>query len=56
MVGKTYTVTAGDRIELRTGKASIVLESSGHITISGTDIDILGSEAVKVDGKTVDLN
>ncbi|MBY4681900.1 type VI secretion system Vgr family protein [Burkholderia contaminans] len=56
MVGKTYTVTAGDRIELRTGKASIVLESSGHITISGTDIDILGSDAVKVDGKTVDLN
>ncbi|MBR8228189.1 type VI secretion system tip protein VgrG [Burkholderia vietnamiensis] len=56
MVGKTYTVTAGDRIELRTGKASIVLESSGHITISGTSIDILGSDAVKVDGKTVDLN
>ncbi|MBH9663485.1 type VI secretion system Vgr family protein [Burkholderia multivorans] len=56
MVGKTYTVTAGDRIELRTGKASIVLESSGHITISGTSIDILGSDAVTVDGKTVDLN
>lgn len=56
MVGKTYTITAGDRIELRTGKASIVLESSGHITISGTDIDILGSDAVTVDGKTVDLN
>ncbi|RQP36512.1 type VI secretion system Vgr family protein [Burkholderia ubonensis] len=56
MVGKTYTITAGDRIELKTGKASIVLESSGHITISGTSIDILGSEAVTVDGKTVDLN
>jgi type VI secretion system secreted protein VgrG len=56
MVGKTYTITAGDRIELRTGKASIVLESDGNISISGTNISIVGSDGVQVDGKTVDLN
>lgn len=56
MVGRTYTITAGDRIELRTGKASIVLESNGNITINGTNVGIVGSDGVTVDGKTVDLN
>ncbi|WP_118184417.1 type VI secretion system Vgr family protein [Paraburkholderia phosphatilytica] len=56
MVGKTYTLTAGDSIELRTGKASILLQSDGTITISGTNLAISGTEAVSIDGKTVDIN
>lgn len=56
VVGKTYKITAGDRIELRTGKASIVLESNGNISISGGNIKIAGSGSVKVDGNTINGN
>ncbi|WP_118186156.1 type VI secretion system Vgr family protein [Paraburkholderia phosphatilytica] len=55
-VGKTYSIHAGDRIEIVTGKASLVLESSGKITLSGTELLIEGSGAVQINGKDVDIN
>jgi len=48
-VGKTLSITAADKITLKTGDASIVMESGGAITIKGTDITIDGSG--KIAGK-----
>jgi len=56
MVGKTYTVTAGDRIELRTGKSVLILESNGNITLQGAQLLIEGSGPVQINGKDVDIN
>ncbi|QIE25968.1 Actin cross-linking toxin VgrG1 (plasmid) [Caballeronia sp. SBC1] len=55
-VGKTFQLTAGDRISMRTGLSEMVMESNGDITINGVNINILGSSSVRVDGKIIDLN
>jgi hypothetical protein len=34
--GETVKIAAKERIELRVGKASIVMEADGHITIRGS--------------------
>jgi type VI secretion system secreted protein VgrG len=56
MVGKSYTVTAGDRIELRVGKARIVMESNGDISITGGQIRIAADGPTTIIGKDVDIN
>lgn len=56
VVGKTYTINAGDRLELRVGKAVIVMESNGNIAINGGNLTVDGSGAVKISGSTVDVN
>ena len=48
-VGETVTLTAGTEILFETGSASIKLESSGDITISGVNITIEGSGDVAID-------
>lgn len=71
-VGKTYSLTATDKIELTVGSSSLVMESSGKITLKGSDItfsssgpfkvdasgniDISSSGAVQINGNTIDLN
>lgn len=55
-VGKTLTFQAGDRIELVCGKSQIVMESNGHITISGASFDFGASGPVQITGNDIDLN
>lgn len=55
-VGKTYTLNVGDRIEIKAGKASIVMTSNGDIVISGANISIKGSGSVKLDGRSINTN
>jgi hypothetical protein len=54
--GETVQVTAKDRIELRVGKASIVMEKDGHITIRGTWLVSHASAANRIRGGSVSLN
>lgn len=50
-VQKKLKLDAGSEIELVTGASSIVMKSSGEITIKGVKIVIEGSQAVNVEGK-----
>lgn len=54
--GETVRLTAGERIELRVGKASIVMEKDGHITIRGTYLVSHASAANRIRGGSVNLN
>ena len=54
--GETVLVTARERIELRVGKASIVMEKDGHITIRGTYLVSHASAANRIRGGSVNLN
>ncbi|MEG0279426.1 MAG: type VI secretion system tip protein TssI/VgrG [Morganella sp. (in: enterobacteria)] len=47
-VGKKYSLTATDKIELTVGSSSLVMESSGKITLNGSDITFSSSGPVKV--------
>ncbi|APR78303.1 Hypothetical protein A7982_03650 [Minicystis rosea] len=55
MVGLVKSVKAGKKIEIKCGKAKIVMESSGKITLEGTEIIVKGKDSVKVDGKAVSV-
>ncbi|MEG1680000.1 MAG: type VI secretion system tip protein TssI/VgrG, partial [Stenotrophomonas sp.] len=50
-VQKKFKLDAGSEIELVTGASSIVMKSSGEITIKGVKIVVEGSQAVNVEGK-----
>ncbi len=54
-VGKKFTLTAEDQIDLKTGSASITMKKDGTIQIKGKDITITGSGkiSVKADGDVV---
>ncbi|MDW3224253.1 MAG: DUF6484 domain-containing protein [Paracoccaceae bacterium] len=54
--GKVQKIMAEDRVELRCGKASIILEASGHITIRGSDLTSQASGINAVRGASVTLN
>ena len=54
--GETVKVSADERIELRVGKASIVMEKDGHITIRGTSLVSHASAANRIRGGSVNLN
>ncbi|WP_053188024.1 type VI secretion system Vgr family protein [Pseudomonas thivervalensis] len=47
-VGKHFALTAGDSISLTTGDASITLKKDGTIMISGKNITLDGSGAIKI--------
>lgn len=55
-VGKNYTIEVADRFELQVGSASLVLQSDGTITLSGTKILIEGESLVQINGNDVDIN
>lgn len=54
--GGTASYSASDKLTLQCGQASIVLESNGNITISGTNIDVQGAQHVGINGAIVDIN
>ncbi len=54
--GARLRVTATERIELRCGKASIVMEADGHITIRGSYLVSHASAANRIRGGSVNLN
>lgn len=51
VVQKKFKLDAGTEIELVTGASSIVMKSSGEITIKGVKIVVEGSQSVNVEGK-----
>ena len=54
--GEQMRITANERIELRCGKATIVMEKDGHITIRGTYVTSHASAANRIRGGSVNLN
>lgn len=54
--GETAKITARQRIELRVGKASIIMEKDGHITIRGTNLVSHASASNRIRGGSVNLN
>ena len=54
--GQILRLTAKERIELRVGKASLVMEADGHITIRGTDLVSHASRSNRIRGGSVNLN
>lgn len=54
--GETVTVNAQERIELRVGKASIIMEKDGHITIRGTYLVSHASASNRLRGGSINLN
>ncbi|GLR55710.1 DUF6484 domain-containing protein [Rhizobium indigoferae] len=54
--GERVQITAEERIELRCGKATIIMEKDGHITIRGTYVTSHASTANRVRGGSVNLN
>lgn len=54
--GDRMRITADERIELRCGKASIVMEKDGRITLRGTYVTSHASAANRIRGGSVNLN
>ncbi|MBY6089230.1 DUF6484 domain-containing protein [Pseudooceanicola sp. 502str34] len=54
--GERVKIAANERIELRCGKASIVMEKDGHITIRGTYLVSHASASNRIRGGSVNLN
>ena len=54
--GEMVRLTAKERIELRVGKASVILEADGRITIRGTDLVSHASRSNRIRGGSVNLN
>ena len=53
---ESVTITADKRIELRCGRASIILEKDGRISIRGVQVSSQASGANRVRGGSVHLN
>jgi len=54
--GELVKVTADEKLELRCGKASIVMKKTGHITIRGTYLTSHASASNRIRGGSVNLN
>ncbi|MBA1141632.1 DUF6484 domain-containing protein [Mesorhizobium neociceri] len=54
--GERVRVHAEERIELRCGKATILMEKDGRITIRGTFVTSHASAANRIRGGSIDLN
>lgn len=55
-VGNTLAIDAGDALELRCGASVLRMDSTGHITINGTEFSFEASGPVQITGKDIDLN
>lgn len=55
-VTDTTAINAGEKIELICGASSITLESSGKVTIKGTEFDFTAGGPVMINGKDVFIN
>lgn len=54
--GERVTIMGDERIELRCGKATIIMEKDGHITIRGTFLTSHASAANRIRGGSINLN
>lgn len=54
--GERVTITGDERIELRCGKATIIMEKDGHITIRGTYLVSHASAVNRIRGGSINLN
>jgi hypothetical protein len=54
--GQMLRLVAKQRIELRVGKSSLIMEADGHITIRGTDLVSHASRSNRIRGGSVNLN
>lgn len=54
--GDMLRLSATQKIELRVGKASIVMEADGHITIRGTDLVSHAARSNRIRGGSINLN
>jgi len=54
--GEQVTIIGEERIELRCGKARIIMEKDGHITIRGTYVTSHASATNRIRGGSVNLN
>lgn len=54
--GQMLRVVAKERIELRVGKASLIMEADGRITLRGTDLVSHASRSNRIRGGSVNLN
>ena len=54
--GETVRVDAESRLELRCGKASIIMESDGRITVRGSKLVSQASGSNLIRGGSVKLN
>ncbi|ESY73602.1 hypothetical protein X743_11880 [Mesorhizobium sp. LNHC252B00] len=54
--GERVRIVGDERVELRCGKASIIMEKDGHITIRGTYLTSHASGANRIRGGSVNLN
>ncbi|MDQ2065685.1 DUF6484 domain-containing protein [Xinfangfangia sp. CPCC 101601] len=54
--GQLLRLTAKERIELRVGRASILMEADGRITIRGTDVISQASRSNRIRGGSINLN
>jgi type VI secretion system secreted protein VgrG len=55
-VGKSYSLDAGEVIELRCGKSVLRMDKEGKVTIQGTEFLFDSSGPVQINGKDIDLN
>jgi type VI secretion system secreted protein VgrG len=55
-IGRNQTINVGEKIEIVCGKSRIVMEKSGKISITGTDITVAASGHTQVTGDPVDIN
>ena len=54
--GEQVKIVAGERLELRCGKATIIMEKDGHITIRGSYVTSHASDANRIRGGSINLN
>ena len=54
--GERVSITGKEQIELRVGKASIVMKKDGHITIRGTYLVSHASASNRIRGGSINLN
>lgn len=54
--GERVTITGDERVELRCGKARIIMEKDGRITIRGTYVTSHASATNRIRGGSVNLN
>ncbi|WP_374427533.1 DUF6484 domain-containing protein [Tabrizicola sp.] len=54
--GQMLRLVAKERIELRVGKASLIMEADGRITLRGTDLVSHASRSNRIRGGSINLN
>jgi hypothetical protein len=54
--GELVRVTGGERIELRCGRASLIMEKDGRITLRGTRVTTHATGTNRIRGGSVQLN